>query len=620
MGTNRKKRQKRQPPANGAARPSPRHRHTVILIVILAVGLLLRAGYLAEMTRLPDFDQPLVDAQYHDYWARSIVAGSWEPPENEPDPEIGSHPYFRPPGYPFFLSGIYAVFGPGYLAPRIVQMLLGLLGVLLVFALARRLFDETTGLVAAGLAAVYWGFIYFEGEFLEPVLSIPLIVSFVLLLLRWRDRPSLAAGAGAGLLLGLLILVRPNAVALAPVAGAWMIWVGHTAARRTRPVRDFAILLGAAAAVVLPVTVRNYVVSGDFVLVSSNAGINLLIGNSARADGEVRGTIPGVGTLDTSFDYPEIVRRVERMEGRPMSHAEVGRYLAARAWDEIKQDPARTLRLMARKTALFWGPDEVADNKVVALDRAHSKILHWLPLSFAIVLSLGLLGLARAAFGSGRAPAGAPPLAERRDLWLVVAVVLVWFATHLPVAVTSRYRLPVVPFLIVFAALFLRWLAASVAARRYRPVVPWAIALVVVLVISHVDLAGYEDNVARWHYQRAIAFQRSGDLGSAVDEYREALRLNRDYGAVYNDLAAALATQGRIEESVPYFRKALEFNPADPSVHLNLAMALEAIGRSAESHERYREVLRLSPNNAQALAGLERTRGPGDGPPSDPSP
>jgi hypothetical protein len=378
--------------------------------------------------------------------------------------------------------------------------------------------------------------------------------------------------------------------------------------------------LGAAAAVVLPVTIRNYAVSGDFVLVSSNAGINLLIGNSARADGEVRGTIPGIGALDTSFDYPEIVRRVERMEGRPMSHAQVGRYLTARAWEEMTDDPARTARLMARKTALFWGPDEVADNKVVALDRAHSTVLRWLPLSFAIILSLGVVGFVRAVFGAGPSTQVGAPRTERRDLWLVLAVVIVWFATHLPIAVTSRYRLPVIPFLIVFAALVIRWLAAALSSRRYRPAIPWVAALVVVLVFSHVDLAGYEDNRARWHYQRAIAFQRGGDLDGAIGEYREALRLNRDYGAVYNDIAAALATQGRIQESVPYFQKALEFNPADPSIHLNLAMALEAIGRRAESRERYREVLRLSPDNAQARAGLERTRDPGDGPSPAPSP
>jgi 4-amino-4-deoxy-L-arabinose transferase-like glycosyltransferase len=600
-----------------AGSPTGSRRTVVVLLAILAVGLVLRAGYLVELTGLPDFDQPLVDSHYHDYWARAIVAGEWAPPQHEPDPQIATNPYFRPPGYPYFLSGIYTVFGAGYLASRVLQMLLGLLSVVLVFALARRLFDDTTGLVSAGLMAAYWTFIYFEGDFLEPVLSVPLIIAFVLVLLRWRDHPSPLGGAVAGLLLGLLALVRPNALVLLPLAGFWIYWVGRSVAQSPRTLSAIVLLLGATTAVILPVTVRNYMVSGDFVLISSNAGINLLIGNNARADGEVRGTIPGVGTLDTSFDYPGIVQRVELLEGKPMSHAEVGRYLTARAVSQMKADPGRTIRLMARKTLLFWGPDEVADNKVIALDRAHSRVLRWIPLSFAIVLSLAIMGLALAW-------KGAPETRDRRTgmsgAWLVVAVVIVWFASHLPIAVTARYRVPVIPFLIVFAAFFLRWLAASLRARRFRSAAPWVIALAVVLTISHVDLAGYEDNEARWHYQRAIAFQHGGDLGGAIDEYREALRINPQYGAVYNDIAAALATEGRIAESVPYFRKALEFNSGDPSVHLNLAMALEAIGRRDESHVQYREVLRLSPNNPEARAGLERTRGPAASPPSNPAP
>lgn len=591
-------------------------RTVVILGGLLVAGLLLRVGYLVELTGQPDFDHPLVDAHYHDYWARAVVSGDWSPPEHEPDPEISTHPYFRPPGYPWFLSGVYAVFGDGYLAPRLLQMVLGLLGALLVFALARRLFDDGTALVAAGLSATYWVFIYFEGELLEPALSVPLIVAFVLSLLRWRDRGAPAAGAAAGVLLGLLALVRPNALVLLPVAVLWMYGNRRSSGRKRRAWPAVALLVAGTAAAVLPATMRNYRVSGDFVLISSNAGINLLIGNSPRADGEVRGTIPGIGTLDTSFDYPSIVRRVERIEGRPMSHAEVNRFLAARAMKRMADDPARTLRLMARKTALFWGPDEVADNKVVGLDRSHSRWLRAIPLSFALVLSLGIVGLALA--WSRRSRRDGRP-GDRAGLGLVLVMVLVWFASHLPIAVTSRYRVPVIPFVIVFAAYFLLWLTASLRARRYRSALPWVAALAALLVFAHVDLAGYEDNAARWHYQRAIAFQQGGDLQSAIAQYREALRINPDYGAVYNDLAAALATEGRIADSVPYFRKALAYKPTDPAVHLNLAMALEAIGERAQSHARYREVLRLSPDNPDARAGFERTRGPdSDAPPEPP--
>jgi 4-amino-4-deoxy-L-arabinose transferase-like glycosyltransferase len=611
MSNKKKQKQAGEPVESHGRRGLPPlgRRTLVVLLAILAAGLVLRASYLVELKQLPDFDHPLVDSHYHDYWARAMVADQWFPPEHEPDPQINSTPYFRPPGYPYFLAAIYTVFGHGYVAPRVIQMLLGLAGILLLFVLGRRLFDDRTGLVAAGLMAIYWIFVYFEGEFLEPVLSVPLLLAFVLALLTWGDRPSALTAIVAGVLLGLLALVRPNALVLIPLAGAWIYWVGRSAVQNTHTLRTIALLLAGAFAVILPVTIRNKVVSGDVVLISSNAGINLLIGNSARADGEVRGTIPGIGALDTSFDYPYIVERVEQLEGRPMTHAEVGRYLASRALREMAADPGRTVGLMLRKTLLFWGPDEVADNKVIALDRSHSAVLRWIPLSFAVVFSLGIVGLALA---WRRRQNARQPQAATTGIILILVVVLVWFASHLPIAVTARYRVPVIPFLILFAAFFLRWVVTALKQRRARDAAPWLIALIVLLVVSHVNIAGYEDNVARWHYQRAIAFQHGGDLDGAIGEYQAALRENPDYGAVYNDIAAALATKGRMAESVPHFQRAIHFNPDDPSVHLNLAMALESLGRRQESNAQYREVLRLSPDNPDAQAGLQRTTNPDD--------
>ena len=77
-----------------------------LLGLILAVGALLRLTYLLEVTRAPDFDTPQFESQYHDYWARALVTGDWTVPEGVTDPEIRQRPYFRPPGYPWFLATV----------------------------------------------------------------------------------------------------------------------------------------------------------------------------------------------------------------------------------------------------------------------------------------------------------------------------------------------------------------------------------------------------------------------------------------------------------------------------------------------------------------------------------
>ena len=46
--------------------------------------------------------------------------------------------------------------GQTYLAPRVVQIVVGLLNILLVFLLGRRLSGNTAGIVAAFLMSVSW--------------------------------------------------------------------------------------------------------------------------------------------------------------------------------------------------------------------------------------------------------------------------------------------------------------------------------------------------------------------------------------------------------------------------------------------------------------------------------
>ena len=210
-----------------AERSSSRERW--LLAAILGVGFLLRLTYLLEVARAPDFDAPQFEAQYHDYWARALVTGDWTAPAGVTDPEIPRRPYFRPPGYPFFLALIYRFTGAGYFWPRVLQMTMGLLSCLLLYRFARYGFGRAAALFSAALASVYWIFIFFEAEFMAVSLLVFLLLASLTLVARWRKGFTVARALGAGLLIGLATLVRPNAVVLLP---ALVLWIGFVTWRR----------------------------------------------------------------------------------------------------------------------------------------------------------------------------------------------------------------------------------------------------------------------------------------------------------------------------------------------------------------------------------------------------
>ncbi len=574
-------------------------------------------AYLGELRGEPDYSHPLVDSHYHDYWARAAASGDWSPPRHEPDPQIPANPYFRPPGYPYFLTVVYRLFGDDYTTPRVVQHILGLAGILLVFVLGRRIFSTTAGLVAAGLQAFYWIFIYFEGEFLEPPLTVPLILGFAILLIAWSDRRAVWVVAAAGLALGALSITRPNALVLAPVGLWWILHHSRGSAFRLRLLRDACLFLLATAVVILPVTIRNHRVSGEFVPISTNSGINLLISIHERADGQVRGTLPGIGTLDTCFDWPDVVRRIGRIEDRDLSHNEVSGWMTSRAVQKVTEDPLRALGLLGRKTLLFWGPGEVADNKVMEFERANSRILRRIPLTFPVALALGLMGIAavfsrRRLWGSTAPDPSVPQAAtggirvDRMAVWLMIAIVAAWFASHLPFVITSRYRVPIIPFLLVCGAGFLVQLEHLLRAGRRRAATAALCLAIAIAALAHKNPV-YEPSSARWHYQRGIAHVRGGNLDAAIGQMRLAIAENPSYTAVYNDLGAALGMKGEVAESVRYFEQSLALDPERPLTHRNLAMALEYLGELGRSRYHYSEALRINPSDRLARHGLHRT-------------
>ncbi|MBU0717720.1 MAG: glycosyltransferase family 39 protein, partial [Planctomycetes bacterium] len=157
---------------------------------VVLVGVVLRGCYLAEISQAPDFTSPGMDAAYHDHWARGLAFGDWSLPPEYPDPQIRTTPYFRPPGYPHFLALVYALAGPSYVGPRIVQMLMGLASSVLAYVLARRLFGVSVGLLTALFMSLYWAFIYFEGELLAPGLLVLLTLLLLNVVVRWSDEPT----------------------------------------------------------------------------------------------------------------------------------------------------------------------------------------------------------------------------------------------------------------------------------------------------------------------------------------------------------------------------------------------------------------------------------------------
>jgi tetratricopeptide (TPR) repeat protein len=578
-------------------------RHLLVLAVIIAAGAVLRGFYLAESAHKPDFNRPMADAGFHDYWARALVSGDWSPPANDPDPHINKVPFVRPPGYPYFLAFAYAITGKSYVGARIVQMVLGLVNCWLAYLLGRAVFNRAVGLFSAAMMAGYWGLLYIEVELHDPTLLITLSLCFFLTIAAWlRDRRTKELVV-AGALLGMMILVRPNVGIFLVAAAPWIWWQGR---RQWKPA---AVFVAAAFVAVLPATVRNLVVAGDPVLVSANGAINLYIGNNASADG-VSTRIPDLEKLTgesgwSCYAFDRIVHGLGEREGRTLKYSEADRYFLRRGLAEIADAPARFVKLTARRAALFWGPAEVSNNKAVAVEKAESRVLRNAP-GFAVFLGLAWLGVAiwaRERRQSALNPdvGGGGALAD-----LILLYVVAVFVSYLPFLVAERFRMPIMPYLFVFGSFGAWRLLASARAGEWSRAGMLAAAAVVLVVLCSRPLVAYEGDRAWWHTDRASTLATSGDSQGAMREYQLALKENPGYVDANLGLASLLAATGDFRGAMARYQTILSYRPDNINARLGLAAAMALSGKPAEAVVHLRQVVAKDPRSAPARFELGR--------------
>jgi tetratricopeptide (TPR) repeat protein len=95
-----------------------------------------------------------------------------------------------------------------------------------------------------------------------------------------------------------------------------------------------------------------------------------------------------------------------------------------------------------------------------------------------------------------------------------------------------------------------------------------------------------------------------GRLGEAVAEYREALRLKKDYPDAHVNLGDALVAQGRAREAEAAFREAIRLKRDDPNAHYGLGNALREQGDLPGASAAFRKAIALAPGHAEAHCNL----------------
>ncbi len=570
------------------------------------------------------------DMHFYDDWAQRILHG-----------QLTDHlAFYGLPLYAYLLALIYKLAGYGPFVPGLLQACLDAGTAVVLYKLGVSVFspppEEESGKTHGGLlsvalrkgghvvgilAAIGWAF--FVPAQTYAVILMPTVWSvFVFWFLLWlivrkRSGPGGPASFVFGLFTGVAAMGVATILFLIPLLLAAIIFKPPPSHERSRIAKlsAIALLFLGIGAGTSPCWIHNCFVARDPVFLSAHSGVNFWIGNNPVATGYPRFP-PGLHA-GQELMLKESINVAEKAVGRPLKRSEVSAYWFAKAKAYIGRHIGSWLNLLWTKACNFWNAFQYDDLSMITALRAHRVILPGL--RFGIVAALAIPGLLLAWI--------ALPLSR----WITAAVVLQMISL-LSVFVTERYRLAVVPGLLLFAGYGTRIFWESCVMANYRRAGIYVLLLVLATWFVSIpkrdpSLWALDSYNAGWQALESnelpLAEQKlkvayayvpenaevnfalgnlrlaQGDKPTAKSYYFATLHLDPNHEGAYNNLGILALEEKRWSLAAKFFAKALEQDPNDAKTHYLLAKIL-LIERDLENaRKEIDRAIELEPNQPE---------------------
>ena len=246
---------------------------------------------------------------------------------------------YWPPGWPGFLGLVFWLFGPSPVVGKMANLALAAMIFPIAFGLGSAIFaDRLVGRLTVLMLTIYPNQIGYVPILATELFYTTLLLLAIFILVRSHSLLSLVL---SGIVFGIAALAKAQTVFIPAVLFAvWWVFAERRPRLSSWIVRA-ALVYTAMAIVVAPWTVRNYMVFGEFVLISTNGGGTLLSGNNPSASG----------------DYTENDALVKQVPNDVAGQVANDRLATSLALKWIRENPIDFIILIPRKIWRLWAPD-----------------------------------------------------------------------------------------------------------------------------------------------------------------------------------------------------------------------------------------------------------------------
>jgi Tfp pilus assembly protein PilF len=172
--------------------------------------------------------------------------------------------------------------------------------------------------------------------------------------------------------------------------------------------------------------------------------------------------------------------------------------------------------------------------------------------------------------------------------------------------------------------LLVAWLMAGLTRQLpHRPLIPGSLSATILAFLifrAHAQASCWQNSETLWthtlactsgnliaHYNYGNALLQKGDVNDAINEYKEALKVDSHNAVARNNLGTALLQKGQADEAIGQYKQAIQDDPGYILAHINLGNQLLSEGQVDEAIAQYREALKIDPHDPAALHNLGNT-------------
>jgi hypothetical protein len=344
-----------------------------------------------------------------------------------------------------------------------------------------------------------------------------------------------------------------------------------------------------------PVFMRNYYVTGEWILTTSQAGQNFYTGNNPSNWFGTYHVVPFVRP-HPKYEEEDFRTKAEAMTGTRLTAREVSSFWFREAFKHMSQEPVFAAMVVLRKFTLFWSDLEVPDGWGMYLIERYSPALRISPITFGWLVTLSVLGIMAS-------------VRHSRDVRLLLGYVIAYSLSVIAFFIFSRYRVYIVPPLAVFAALGIRWIHDQVRTRAWRRTIPGTLAACGACAFTFFGASTFvglrPENYVHNYVHLAELYQEKGEFNPAKALLYEALERQPQSEVTLCALGDFHLRRNELQEAFLYFHKCIQANEYYPNAWFLLGVTNEKLHNIDEAKRCYQRQLQILSDHRLARMHLE---------------